>query len=246
MSPFLDCRVSNDGTMITIEGMRTPVRVHSTTQRHSRPYKDDYSLWRQNHQRCVMEKIVVLPIDSDYAVERDEAALIEEAQMNPPAFDQLYKRYLARVYRYLRTRSESDEDAADLTQQVFLQAFHALPGYQRRGLPFAAWLFQIARHVVTDSYRRRRATLSWDALPVTFETEAEQDPEHITLQQERLARLRMLLAKLDVGKRELLALRFAAGLSSPQIATVLGKSPAAIKRQLSRIIANLKEQYHEQ
>ncbi|GAC1523003.1 MAG: hypothetical protein NVS3B14_23480 [Ktedonobacteraceae bacterium] len=73
--------------------------------------------------------MIVLPIDSDYALESDEAALIEEAQTNPLAFDKLYQHYLARVYRYLRVRSESDEDAADLTQQVFLQTFHALPGY---------------------------------------------------------------------------------------------------------------------
>jgi RNA polymerase sigma-70 factor (ECF subfamily) len=194
-----------------------------------------------------MEKIVVMPIESDYAVESDEAALIEEAQTtNPLAFDTLYQRYLARVYRYLRARSEGDEDAADLTQQVFLQAFHALPGYQQRGLPFAAWLFQIARHVAADKYRRHRATLSLDTLPVAFEAAGdEQDPESIALQQERLARLRMLVAKLDDGKRELLALRFAAGLSSSQIAAVLGKSPAAIKKQLTRIIATLKEQYHE-
>ncbi len=195
----------------------------------------------------LMEKIVVMPIDSDYAVESDEAALIEEAQANPLAFDTLYRRYLARVYRYLRTRSEGDEDAADLTQQVFLQVFHALPGYQQRGLPFAAWLFQIARHVAIDSYRRQRATLSWDALPVAMEAAADeqQDPESIALQQERLAHLRMLVAKLDDGKRELLALRFAAGLSSSQIAAVVGKNSAAIKKQLTRIIASLKEQYHE-
>ena len=188
----------------------------------------------------------MLPIDSDYAVEGDEAALIEEARANPLAFDQLYQRYVARVYRYLRARSESDEDAADLTQQVFLQAFHALQGYEQRGLPFAAWLFQIARRIVTDSYRRHRATLSWDTLPTALEAARdEQEPESIALQQERLARLRVLLAKLDAGKRELLALRFAAGLSSPQIAAVLGKSPAAVKKQLTRIIASLKEQYHE-
>lgn len=187
----------------------------------------------------------MLPIDSDYAVESDEAALIEEAQANPLAFDQLYRRYLARVYRYLRAQLESDEDAADLTQQVFLQAFHALPGYEQRGLPFAAWLFQIARHAVTDSHRRRVA-LSWDALPVTLEVAGdEQDPERIALRRERLARLWMLLAKLDAGQRELLALRFAAGLSSSQIAAVVGKSPAAVKKQLTRIIASLKEQYHE-
>ncbi len=56
----------------------------------------------------------------------------------------------------------------------------------------------------------------------------------------------MLLAGLDPVQRELLALRFAAGLSAPQIALVVGKSPAAVKKQLTRLLHTLKEQYHEQ
>jgi RNA polymerase sigma-70 factor (ECF subfamily) len=54
-----------------------------------------------------------------------------------------------------------------------------------------------------------------------------------------------LLAALDGEKRELLALRFAGQLSSSEIATVVGKSPAAVKKQLTRLIQALKEQYHD-
>jgi hypothetical protein len=43
----------------------------------------------------------------------DEVALVAAAQANPAAFDALYQRYLARVYRYLRAQVDSDEDAAD-------------------------------------------------------------------------------------------------------------------------------------
>lgn len=52
------------------------------------------------------------------------------------------------VYHYLRTRVEADEDARDLTQQVFLKAFAALPRYRTRGIPFKAWLFQIDFHLI--------------------------------------------------------------------------------------------------
>ncbi|HEY7416489.1 MAG TPA: sigma factor, partial [Ktedonobacteraceae bacterium] len=72
-----------------------------------------------------------------------EAALIEAAKTNPAAFEPLYQRYKGRVYRYLFFRLRHEEDAADLTQQVFLKALSALPGYRIRNIPFAAWLFRI-------------------------------------------------------------------------------------------------------
>jgi RNA polymerase sigma-70 factor (ECF subfamily) len=63
---------------------------------------------------------------------------------------------------------------------------------------------------------------------------------------EALADLRIRLQGLDPFKRELLALRFGAELTIPEIAAVIGKSQNAIKKQLSRIILSLKEQYsHE-
>ena len=65
------------------------------------------------------------------------------------------------------------------------------------------------------------------------------------LQQESLAQLRRHLARLDPAKRELLALRFAAGLTAPQIATIVGRSPAAVKKDLTRTLHRLKELYHE-
>jgi RNA polymerase sigma-70 factor (ECF subfamily) len=49
---------------------------------------------------------------------------------------------------------------------------------------------------------------------------------------------------LDAEKRELLALRFAGQLTAPEIAAVVGKSPEAVKRQLTRIVHALKEQFH--
>jgi RNA polymerase sigma-70 factor, ECF subfamily len=176
----------------------------------------------------------------------DEAALIKAARANPAAFGVLYELYVVRVYRYLRTRVSNEEDAADLTQQVFLKALDALPGYQERGLPFAAWLFRIARHSITDNYRQRRDNISWDLLPdVMAASDHQQDPEEIVLHQESLLRLRRLLEGVDRKKRELLALRFAGGLSTTEIALVVNKSQAAVKKQLTRTLNTLKEHYHD-
>lgn len=180
-------------------------------------------------------------------IDTDEAELVRAAQARPSEFAILYQRYFARVYQYVRARLESDEDTADLTQQIFLQALDALPSYQPRGAPFVAWLFQIARHAVIDAHRRRKNVVSWDALPVAFHAPVGyQDMDTRLVHQERLALLKTLLARLDPAQRELLALRFAAGLSAPQIALVVGKSHAAVKKQLTRLLHTLKEQYHEQ
>lgn len=176
----------------------------------------------------------------------DEASLIAAAQADPRAFDGLYRRYMTRVFRYARAHAASDEDAADITQQIFLRALDALPRYRQGSAPFGAWLFRIARNASVDAHRRRRAQpVTWDTLPEALHPHASQEPEPAYLRAEALDRLRELVARLSVEQRELLALRFAARLSSAEIATVVGKSPAAVKRQLTRILSALKEQYHD-
>ncbi|HKV83129.1 MAG TPA: sigma-70 family RNA polymerase sigma factor [Ktedonobacterales bacterium] len=176
----------------------------------------------------------------------DEAALIAEAQRDPRAFDALYGRYVTRVYRYARAHTAGDEDAADLTQQVFLRALDALPRYRAGPAPFGGWLFRIARNTVVDAHRRRTSPrITLDALPEALHPHADHEPEATLLRAEALSRLRELVAALDAEKRELLALRFAARLSSPAIAAVVGKSPAAVQKQLTRILHALKEQYND-
>lgn len=189
-----------------------------------------------------MEYSYALAIGSEPGEIDHEAALVEAAKANPAAFEPLYQRYKARIYRYLFLRVRREEDAADLTQQVFLKALSALPGYRTRGLPFAAWLFRIAYHTVSDTYRRKKSAVSWDVLADDEYLIAEVDLENHVLQQERLTHLRQLLDQLAPYKRELLALRFSAGLSATEIALVVGKSQAAVKKQLTRTIQGLKEQ----
>ncbi len=55
----------------------------------------------------------------------------------------------------------------------------------------------------------------------------------------------MLVSRLDADKREVLALRFAAGLTTAEIAAVINKSEAATKKQLARTLQTLREQYHD-
>lgn len=172
-------------------------------------------------------------------------ALVAAARADPEAFGQLYARYYPRVYRYLRSRTATPEDAADITQQVFLRAFDSLHRYKPGGV-FTAWLFRIARNAATDAGRRRKRRgpppVVLDGLDFADSELAEDE----VLRRERHDRLRAALVTLDPGKRDLVALRFAAGLTSAEIATLVGKSESAVKKQLTRIIDSLKEHYRDE
>jgi RNA polymerase sigma-70 factor (ECF subfamily) len=174
-------------------------------------------------------------------------ALVRAAQADPTAFDALYRRYVEPVYRYVRAQVPHLEDAADLTQQIFLQALDGLPTYQSRGLPFAAWLFRIARNAVIDNYRRRKGSaVSFELLPEDLDPVASNnDPLTLVLERERELRLHTLVRALPPHKRELLVLRFEGQLSSSEIALVVGRSPAAVQKQLTRILLELKGHYHD-
>lgn len=173
----------------------------------------------------------------------DDLTLVRLAQVDPSMFGSLYQRYLPRIYRYIRTRSITDDEAADLAQQVFLNALAALPRYRTSGPPFPAWLFRIAHNLVIDANRQRRPDVPWEHTRRVRHLVDDADLEGEFLRQESLASLRKLLARLEQDKRDLLALRFAAGLSSREIASVVGKREAAVKKQLARTIHRLKEQY---
>ena len=172
----------------------------------------------------------------------DDALLVRLALTEPAAFAQLYQRYLDRVYRYVYTYADCPEDAADLTQHIFLRVLEALPSYDERGVPFGAWLFRIARNAAVDAYRRRRKSLPWEHVPENLLPFAGPGPEEISVRRDELNQLRILVAQLDPAKQELLALRFGGRLTSAEIAAVLGKSRAAVKKQITRTLLTLKEQ----
>lgn len=191
-----------------------------------------------------MGNTAALSIDDCAPVSFDEAALVAAAQRDPQAFGVFYERYAQQVYRYLRSRTPTDDEAADLTQQVFLRALDALPKYHHGRVPFAAWLFRIARNSLTDAHRRRRITVTWDLIPDVHQPIEEQGTEDMVLRSEALHDLHVLVSRLEPEKRELILLRFMAGLTTREVAAVVGKSEAAVYKQLTRTLHSLKEHYH--
>lgn len=170
----------------------------------------------------------------------DDAELALAARADAAAFDALYRRHYDHVYRYARASLGHDEDAADVTQQVFVQAWRSLGRFEGRS-SFATWLFRIAHNAVVDAQRGRRAALSWERLPANEHPTDAAGPEEQAIRSENADRLSRALGHLGAKKRALLMLRFAGQLSVAEIAAVVGKRPDAVKKQLTRTLRLLKE-----
>lgn len=173
---------------------------------------------------------------------QSEDAKIEAAQRDLAAFDHLYLDYADSVFRYLFSRTGIASDAEELTAQTFLAALEALPRYRHKG-HFAAWLFSIARNKSMDYFRRNRAD---SPLDLAEQIPADVDLAAQNLETERVTQLRNVLMKLPETESELLRMRYVAGLSFQDMAALLQRKPAAVKKALYRLQARLQAQLEDQ
>ncbi len=165
-----------------------------------------------------------------------EKVLVDAARRDPAAFSTLYRRYATPVYRYLYQRVGNCAEAEDLTSQVFTDVLQGLIHYRERG-NFTAWLFTIARHKAIAAYRSQRRNIRLE--------EAEEipgpaeDPLDRVVYNEQMVKMAALFSSLKENQRELLRLRFSAGLGYAEIGAVLGRSQAAVKMALIRLLHKL-------
>jgi RNA polymerase sigma-70 factor (ECF subfamily) len=174
------------------------------------------------------------PIRSDDRPPDADAADVSAARKDSQAFARLYDRYVQPVYRYLRSRTGSADEAEDLTAQTFLEAMESLPRYDHRGY-FGAWLFAIARRKAADFFRRRRNVPLEEA--EAFADEA--DPAVSADDAIQIRKLRGLIFSLAEAERELIRLHFSAGLTFAEMGSLLGKTEDAVKKSVHRLLERL-------
>ena len=174
---------------------------------------------------------------------QDDASLVRAARRDANAFARLYRRYVMPVYRYLYSRVGDASDAEDLTSQVFAEALEGLPAYREQG-HFSAWLFSIARRKAADHFRRERVALPLDE--AAHRLGRGGDPLPYVVREETLSRLAALVAGLDDEQQELLRLRFAGDLTYAEIGAILGRSEAAVKMAMHRLLRRLEAQWGDE
>lgn len=168
----------------------------------------------------------------------DERQLIQRAQRGETqAFGQLYERYAPRLFRFLWAHLDDPRDAEDLTEEVFLRTWRALPGYRLRETPFVSFLFRVARNALTDHYRqarRRGRAVAWDAEPaqpgdLSQLADPGSDPALALSREQERQQIRQALSGLRGDYRLVLELRFWSDLSTEEIAQAMGRSAAAVR-----------------
>jgi len=130
------------------------------------------------------------------------------------------------------------EDAEDLAQQVFLQAWRALGRYRQTGTPFVAWLFTIAHNVVVSFYRRQRPTTPLDT--ETLDWPDELRPEAVAELGIEYERVRQAMQHLKPEQQQVLAMRFLEDLPFRDIALALGKSEVNVRVMQHRALLELR------
>ena len=174
---------------------------------------------------------------------QDDDVLARAALKNPDAFAIIYRRYVDRIYRYVAMHMDNEKNAEDLTAEVFLAALNGLPKYRKKGL-FSAWLFAIARNKLTDSYRKQQPRLVYGS--ENFENsviDVDALPLAKVIQAESLEHLVGLIQQLKPQQIELLQLRFSGKLTYAEIASVVGRSEAAVKMSIRRILRRLQDRW---
>ena len=157
-------------------------------------------------------------------------------------FEALYRSSRDDVYAYVASLLRDASAAEEVTAQAFERAFRRRSSFRaRRGEP-RAWLFGIARNAALDELRRRRRAGAQIAEPQDLEAQAA--PEEGAELALRRDAVRAAIAGLDARERELVGLRFFAGLSNAEVARVLGISESNAATKVHRTMAKLREACH--
>jgi len=165
----------------------------------------------------------------------DEAALVAAAQRDRQDFGPLYARYANPVYKYCFAQLGNRQAAEDATSLVFTKALDGLSRFH--GGSFRAWLFTIARNVVTDQFRARRFDAPIEAATAVAAPGAALDD--LAADADRDRGLRALLADLTPDQRQVIELRLL-GLAGPEVAAALDRSHAWVKVTQFRAIERLR------
>ena len=156
------------------------------------------------------------------------------------ALSELYTLYFPRVYRYILARTGNTYDAEDLAEEVFMKVLEAIDRFQWREAPFSAWLFRIAHNALIsqrrkDGVRGRSGPLS-DGIALD-----SQSPDDMVANRLALNEIMDAAQELPEAQRQVITLRFAAGLSVAETARAMNKGEGNVKVIQHKAIAKLRE-----
>jgi len=174
----------------------------------------------------------------DVAARPDLPALVERARgRDAGAWEELYRLLYPRLLAYA-CHQVGRVDAADAVSETMARAVAKIDGFSWRGAGFEGWVFAILRNVIVDGQRRDRRAATV-AFAVDIDTDALPGEGVVADEEARL--VRRAFAQLSPEDQEVLYLRVVAGLSSEEVAGVVGKRRGAVRMAQSRALDRLRE-----
>jgi RNA polymerase sigma-70 factor (ECF subfamily) len=179
--------------------------------------------------------------EGDAAPAANLAMLVARAQAGEQtAFDAIYARFADPLFHYLYARCGDVGLAEELTGDLWVRVVEKLPtfrfAHQATEASFAAWLYQIARHLLIDTYRKRGA----GQVPLLENVPIRDAPlEERAIKAEEQQELRTAVEKLTPEQREVVLLRFVEGRSHAEVAQLTGRSEGAVKVMQHRALGAL-------
>lgn len=170
----------------------------------------------------------------------ESVALVEQAKKGDKfAFGSLYKEFMPRIYRYILYLVSDSQLAEDLTQETFLKTWKYLPKFSSKKGTFQAFVYRIARNLVIDHQRKKKAVL----LRTEFSKKlpSNENLEESYERYEKVGELKEALSKLPDFDRELIVLRYFEELSFSEVAKTVKKKEGSIRVRVHRALVVLKE-----
>jgi RNA polymerase sigma-70 factor (ECF subfamily) len=167
----------------------------------------------------------------------DEQIVQKVKNGDTESFGVLYEQYAEMIFKYVYSHLDGRQDAEDLTEEIFLRAWRALPKYDERGLPFSAFLFRIARNSLIDYYRQKKPVQSLDDIEIQSQ---QKGPEEAVYQILDNKDLRDTIAELREDYRNVVIFRFLSGLSPEETAQIMQRSVGAVRVLQHRALTALK------
>jgi len=172
---------------------------------------------------------------------QSDRPLVDRARAgDEAALSELYQSYFPRVYRYILARTGNTHDAEDLAEEVFMRVLEAIERFQWREAPFSAWLFRIAHNAVIS--QRRKETARGKTGPLTDGLPIDSDgPDELIERRLVLNEVMEAAKRLPEAQRQVIALRFGAGLSVAETARAMNKGEGNVKVIQHKAIGKLRE-----
>lgn len=184
------------------------------------------------------------PLSAEEEEDLDTGRLVIALQRGTPgAFDQIYERYVSRIYGYMRIALRDPHEAEDAAHDIFVRVLEAIPEWELRDVPFRVWLFRVVRnYTLSELERRHRVEVTEPSeLNRLREEQAEAmgeiDPNPVEAQALHNlsdSEVMRLVARLPIPQRQVVLLRHVMDFSVGEVAEILGRSPNAISQLQQR------------